>query len=337
VTSVAGMQCVERGLITLDEDVRPIVPELGKQKVLLGFEGDDNNAEIDFQAIAQGGNTVDLEKIKPKGAPIFEAVKDKITLRQLMSHSAGLAYDSGHPLLVKWSAQQGRTKNMFTGSIEGATHPLTYQPGESWSYSPGLDWVGHIVEKLTKTKLDTYFQENIWKPLNAHSTTFHPTKHFGSKGMPPLFEPAQRVDNDKLADTPAKSPWPLDPVDGIGGAGLYSTADDYIKLLSCLLRGGAPLLKASSVDELFRPCLSPAADAAFRAYVETGRARIFRASSDDVSELMAIGHTCVGQVNLEDVPGRRKKGTVAWGGLPNLSWWIDRESGVAAVSLRIPY
>jgi CubicO group peptidase (beta-lactamase class C family) len=174
-------------------------------------------------------------------------------------------------------------------------------------------------------------QQNIWKPLNATNMTFRPTKHF-SNGTPPFHEPATRVGNS-LGPDPAVPLWPIDPKDAIGGAGLFGTANDYIKLLTCLLQGGSPILKTSSVEEMFRPQFGEANIAAFRAWVlMAGGGRIFRQSGDEETkdELMPLGISLAGQVNMEDVQGRRKKGTVAWGGLPNLTWWVDREGGVAA-------
>ncbi|OAL35779.1 hypothetical protein AYO20_04929 [Fonsecaea nubica] len=350
VTSVAVMQIVEKGLIGLDDDVREVLPVLKDLKVLLGFEGEDSAQELDPAAFSRGGAGPDLDKLKPKGNPIFEDVKGKITLRQLLSHTSGFCYDVSSPLLVKWSASVGRTDNMFSGTIEGALHPLLYQPGESWMYSDGLDWAGRVVEVLTKQDLNTYVQENIWGPLSAKSTTFYPTKHFQPNPMPPLHETAQRsnpAESPKALDSkPAKSLWPVAPRDAIGGAGLYSTANDYIRLLTALLQDGGGLLKKESVDEMFRPQIGPGSTEAFHASVRgTGRDRLWKSSpanaaasaataavttSQGEQSAIPAGHSLAGAVNLEDVPGRRHAGTVNWGGLPNLFWWVDRKGGVAA-------
>ena len=189
------------------------------------------------------------------------------------------------------------------------------------------------VEALTNMDLDTYMEKNIWAPLQAQNMTFQPTKRFSPKPMPPLHETALRTGNSSLASKPSTSPWPLSAKDAIGGAGIYGTANDYTKLLSSLLQGGSPLLKKESVDEMFRPQIGVESDEAFRANQLAGTGhRLFRQSGDEATkdELMPLGHSLAGLVNLEDVQGRRKKGTVAWGGLPNLGWWVDRESGVAA-------
>ncbi|KIW28227.1 hypothetical protein, variant [Cladophialophora immunda] len=343
------MQIVEKGLIGLDDDVREVLPVLKDLKVLLGFEGDDQADEPDLQAISRGGAGADPDKMKPTGKPIYEDVKGKITLRQLMSHTSGFCYDLSSPLLMRWSAATGRTDNMFSGKIEGSLHPLLYQPGESWMYSDGLDWAGQVVEALTKQNLDAYMQENIWGPLAAKSTTFYPTKHFHPNPMPALHETAQRTnpaESPKALDSkPATSLWPTTARDAIGGAGLYSTANDYIRLLACLLQDGGPLLKKESVDEMFRPQIGAGSTEAFHGAVRSsGRDRLWKspasaaataataaATAGTAQEQGAIpaGHSLAGAVNLEDVPGRRHRGTVNWGGLPNLFWWVDRKGGVA--------
>lgn len=221
---------------------------------------------------------------------------------------------------------------MFSGKIEGSIHPLVYQPGTSWAYGPGLDLAGRVVEILTGKDLDAYEQENIWGPLGAKHTSFRPVKHFAPNAPPPVQETAYRSENGLVK---GESLWKFEPRDAIGGGGLYSTPNDYIRLLSALLRGGAPLLKKESVDILFSPQLGPGSVQGLRKFivgdsVETSFSRLWAPSDEEYANVPEIQYSLVGSLNTEDVPGRRKKGTVNWGGLPNLSWWIDRESGIAA-------
>jgi len=221
---------------------------------------------------------------------------------------------------------------MFSGKIEGSIHPLVYQPGTSWAYGPGLDWAGRVVEIITGKDLDDYEQENIWGPLGAKNTSFRPVKHFSPNVPPPMQETAYGGENGLVK---GESVWTLEPRDAIGGAGIYSTPNDYSKLLAALLRGGAPLLKKESVDILFSPQLGPGSVAGLREFiigdsVETSFSRQYSQSDEDYDKIPEIQHSLVGTLNTEDVPGRRKKGSVNWGGLPNLTWWIDRESGIAA-------
>jgi CubicO group peptidase (beta-lactamase class C family) len=180
-------------------------------------------------------------------------------------------------------------------------------------------------------------QKNIWGPLSAQSTTFFPVKHFSPEPMPPLQGTGYRHTDAQAPYNlvPGPSIWKPEPQDAMGGAGLYSTANDYSKLLSCLVSGGSPLLSKQSIAELLRQQeLAPEAVQQLRGFLTfppTSMAPIWqRPGSDDSGELMAMGHSLVGPVNLEDVPGRRKTGTVCWCGIPNLAWWIDPKSGIAA-------
>ncbi|TPX09756.1 uncharacterized protein E0L32_009095 [Thyridium curvatum] len=317
VTSVAAMQIVERGLIGLDDDVRETLPQLKELKVITGFE--DPSTE-NFS-----------------GRPILEDVKGPLTLRHLLTHTSGFAYDQRHPLLVKYSTWANRRDHMFSGTIEGSFHPLIFQPGASWRYGPGLDWAGHVIAKLTGMNFDQYEQQNIWEPLGAKNTTFFPAK----RGLTPddIHESAHRDpnkgDNPQNLE-PGQSPWKFDPRDALGGAGLFSTANDYSKLLAALLSGGGPLLSTKSVDELFRPQIGAESMAALREILVVGtgpdesQSFLWRQSPQQWKDVMEVGHCLCGVVNSEDVEGRRRQNTVSWDGLPNLFWFIDCESGVAA-------
>ncbi|CAH0052207.1 unnamed protein product [Clonostachys solani] len=320
-TSVAAMQLVERGLIGLDDDVRNVIPQLQNLKVIIGFEG-------------EGDQSPKINTETHQGGPILEDVKGPITLRQLLTHSSGFCYDLRHPLLVKYSEWAGRQENMFSGTIEGLYHPPVFQPGTSWEYGPGLDWVGQVIEKLTGMNYSEYQQINIWEPLGAKDTTFYPAKCGVTEGD--IHELAFRAEGERSQNLKAgPSPWKFECRDALGGAGLFSTANDYSKLLSALLAGGGPLLSEASIVELFSPQLGVSSMAALREFVvgegpEGGKAWLYTQSPEEWKDVMEIRHCLCGLLNSKDVAGRRRKNTVNWDGLPNLVWFIDRESGVAA-------
>ncbi|KAJ5097311.1 hypothetical protein N7456_008032 [Penicillium angulare] len=335
-TAVAVMQVVENGLIGLDDDVRNFVPKLKDLKVLIGWEGDEEGGLEPNMGVFNQGDYPELHKqSKPKGSPIMEEIKGKITLRHLLTNSSGFCYDLTSPLVTKWSAWVSRKENMFSGKI-GFPHPLIYQPGTSWQYGCGIDWAGQVVEAVTSLSLEAYMQKNIWQPLGCANTTFLPVEHF--QAIPPLHETAEYDPSKPLSRV--NSIWSTDKQDAIGGAGLYSTANDYSRLLAALLHGGNPILMQKSVDELFSPQL--ASDSlslvALRQFMlqggEGSLSNIWRspqpATSDKSEMSIDINHTLGGTVVLSDIPGRRRSGTLNFAGLPNLFWWIDRETGVAA-------
>ncbi|CEL10244.1 hypothetical protein ASPCAL13366 [Aspergillus calidoustus] len=306
VTAVATVQLVERGILALDEDVRDKVQELRDVQVLRGMKRDSSGAP----------------------QPEFQAVRGKLTLRNMLSHAAGFGYDSSSPLLQEWSKSQGRTAHTFSGSMDGFRHPLIYQPGMSWEYGAGLEWAGQLIEQATGSTLEEYMQANIWSKLGATSTTFHP--ELRSDTLPPRMQMGERVSvgqgNKSVKPGRIILGYPLK--DDIGGIGLFSTPMDFIKLLSALLQRGGPLLSSEGVDLLFAAQLSDESRVAMPHALGNQMRRVLGITS--VEDAEKADHCLGGAVVLKDIPGRRRRGTVSWGGLPNLHWWVDRETGIAA-------
>ncbi|BCS17870.1 serine hydrolase domain-containing protein [Aspergillus puulaauensis] len=324
VTAIAAMQLVEKGVLDLDDDVKEKVEELRSVKVLRAMKTDSSSG---------------------KDHPVLDPVEGKITLRQLLCHTSGFVYDSSSPLLQKWSKSQGRSAYTFSGSMDGYTHPLLFQPGTSWGYGAGLDWAGQLIERVTGSPLSKYMQENIFSKLATSSTTFHhpsdnrvatPT----NSTQPPLLEMAYRApaSNTNKSTTTTPEP-PLTPApiilqyplkQDLGGIGLFSTPADFTSLLSSLLRGGDSLFRQGkeSVNLLFAPQLGPQSESAQALPKGLGRQmrRILGASSTDTG---TVDHALAGTVTTRDIPGRRRAGSVSWSGLPNLHWWIDRDTGIA--------
>lgn len=208
--------------------------------------------------------------------------------------------------------------------------PLLYEPGTSWLYSVGIDWAGQMVERVTNQSLNSYMTENIWKPLDMDSTTFH-------LGERPDLK-SRRADMSMRSASGSVSPSPTryfsdSATDAYGGGGVYSCAADYIKILISLLKDDGTLLKQSSIDQLFSPCLPPGPTKAFREN-RTAAYQGYRASKIGPEKEMVVqpeemNHALGGQVVEKDSPGGRKAGSMSWGGLPNLMWFVDRESGIA--------
>ncbi|KAF2008714.1 beta-lactamase class C and other penicillin binding protein [Aaosphaeria arxii CBS 175.79] len=332
-TSVAVMQVVEKGLIGLDDDVRDVLPQLKDLKVLIGFEGEGSIAET-LATSGDEGPYSSKPVEKPKGPPIFEKIMGKLTLRHLITHTSGFCYDLADPLLIKYSAWTERKDNMFSGTMQGNLHPLIFQPGSSWKYGPGLDWAGTIVAKLTGLDFNEYQQKHIWGPLGAKNTTFFPNREGLEKED--LHETGIRAEGEGTQGLkPGDCLWRLNSRDALGGAGLFSTPNDYKKLLSALISEGGPLLSKASVDEMFRPQIGPESTLGARAFLkgtnlDNTQSNLYTDRYDEWENFQEIGHCLCGIVTTEDVFGRRKKGSINWSGLPNLIWWIDRESGVAA-------
>lgn len=159
---------------------------------------------------------------------------------------------------------------------------------------------------------------NIWSPLGMKSTTFHPERRRAT--LPPQLDMGLRstaADGRKTV-VPGHiiMKYPLE--DDIGGIGLFSTAKDFVKLLTALLGGGNPVLTRSSVDLLFEPQLDASSRAAMPKGLGVQSRRVLGFSSANDSE--QADHCLAGTITLKDIPGRRRKGSVNWSGLPNLHW-----------------
>lgn len=161
-------------------------------------------------------------------------------------------------------------------------------------------------------------QENIWSKLGATSTTFHPERRRDT--LPAALEMGYRVSIGHGSKSVKQGPITLhQPAkDSLGGIGLFSTTTDYVKLLAALLKGGAPILSRKGLDILFQPHLSEASRLAMPKSLGLQMSRILGINSvDDAGQ---ADHCLAGTINLKDIPGRRKAGTVNWSGLPNLHW-----------------
>ncbi|KAH7323954.1 beta-lactamase/transpeptidase-like protein [Rhexocercosporidium sp. MPI-PUGE-AT-0058] len=316
LTTVAAMQCVERGLLKLDEDVTGILPELKGLKILTGFEEDGN-----------GNDT-----------PVLVENTKAITLRHLLTHSSGLTYDFFNPVMARYRKWQKKTPDLYIQNDlkEAFFYPLLFAPGESWEYGVGIDWAGWMVERVTNTSLESYLQCNIWGPLGVKNFSFFPrtkpdlmarmTDMSDREGGANMFGTAANP-NGKMVHHEGKELWNSNAETCSGGAGGYGAPLDYHKLLHSILTGDGKLLKMATVEEMFKPQLTDASRAALMEMLKL----------PEVNQTFGgapLGTKCDwglgGMMLLEDV-AERKKGTVFWGGYPNLMWFIDPVGGMAGI------
>jgi CubicO group peptidase (beta-lactamase class C family) len=298
LASVCALQCVERGEITLDEDVARIVPELAHPKV------------VSLDAAEKDGF-----KLTPADKPI--------TLRMLLTHSSGLPYEWGAPELIAWRKVQPPVPAERKGkTVETYGLPLMFQPGEGWVYGGGLDWAGEIVARLHGTTLGGYMQEHIFGPLGMDGTTFELDKRPDLKAR--VVRAGQRGKDGKLGAM-AGDIFPGTVADHSGGGGLWSCVPDYIKVLGDLIKDEPTLLKRETVvDMLAKPQFG---DGGALRMLAAGRA--ITAANAAPSE-SGVNYGLGGMALVKDSP-QLPAGTLTWGGLPNLKWFIHPQLGVAAM------
>ena len=213
VTGVAMMMLYEEGKWRLNDPVSRHVPELAGLQVYAG-EDDDGSMRL-----------VDADH--------------EMTMRELMTHTAGLGYvlDPGHPVnrlfLEKRVLNPLEPLSAMIGKL--ATVPLLAQPGTRWIYSAAVDVQGYLVEKLSGRPFAEFLDERIFEPLGMVDTGFH---------VPPsevrrvALRHAAGEDGALVLDSRG-DPFTSPPAGPSGGGGLYGTADDYLRFAQMLLDGGA--------------------------------------------------------------------------------------------------
>lgn len=223
LTTIAVLQCVEDGLIGLDDAVDGILPELQEPQIITP---------------------------KPDGSFKLTRAKSKITLRHLVTHTSGLSYDAMHPVLIAWRESRGEGPQVMSGKLpEAYSLPLLFEPGSGWVYGAGLDWAGMLVERLHRTKLAAYMQKRLFNPLDLDRSTFRPATR--PDVMASLAQMWRRSDTGELV--PISSPYPLNARNDSGGMGLVTSTSDFVAILQDLLKEKPVLLKKESVEEMFLP------------------------------------------------------------------------------------
>ena len=304
ITAIACLQLVENGVLSLDGPVDAVLDEFKTCSIITGFDTASNTATT-------------------------EAAPRCPTLRELLTHSSGCGYTAMDPLLTQWWASLGRTPDVVNNNITYShSGPLLFAPGTAWMYGCGHDWAGQMVARASGLSLEEYLRRHVFEPLGMHSTTFHPTRHpeiMARMTSKPMRNAATgRLEPDVSGMYPI-----IDPEDDFGGAGLYSSAADYVRVLGSLLRDDGALLSPAMRSELFRPCLSRDAErrlhevlqGPFWPFLAPGYCAAGDAAGGDgggVRYNYAPGGNVI--VNDAGLPGVADRGTLYWAGFPNSNW-----------------
>ncbi|CAE7009272.1 hypothetical protein P3342_002988 [Pyrenophora teres f. teres] len=310
MTAICAMQLVERGQLRLDDPVYDIIPELRSRTIITGL----TDAQV----------------------PIEQPHKQPITLRNLLSHSSGLTYDHiPHPKIMAWLKHHNTTPSLSGKLLERFMHPLVFEPGEGWTYGPGIDYVGLMVERVTEVPLEAYMKKNLWEPLGIRDMTFFLSSRPDMKAR--LADMSLRSEDGKVVYTEERMPY-LDGKgnemeDCMGGHGVLSTPEEYIKVLKAVLTcgdGGEQdvILKKESIEEFLKPQLSEASKKEINSLFKNDLVNnAMSATPQAASKSWSLG----GLLLLSDSPDGKKAGTMTWGGYPNLTWFVDRTKGLTGL------
>ncbi len=249
------------------------------------------------------------------GTPRYSTERHDPTLRQLMSHSSGFAYSIWNEMLFAISDPADDDPRSFVNE------PLVFEPGAGWHYGTGLEWSAEIVMTVTGTDLATRFRESIFGPLGMNDTGYTLSAE--------QFE--RLVTTHGIGPDGTRTEMPLRPNETPayfgGGYGLYSTAADYVRFMQMFLQEGAGILDPESVAAM-------GANQIGEAEVVEMPSQIAASSTDFDVHPGIVDRFGLGLlVNMEDIPGRRRAGSLMWAGMSNTHFWIDRTSGLCGVFL----
>lgn len=298
ITSVAAMQLVEQGRLTLDAPLGDLMPDLASPRVLEGFDAE--------------------------GAPRLRPARRPITLRHLLTHTAGFVYDIWNADMGRYMAYAGLPGIIECRNATLAT-PLVFDPGDRWDYGTNIDWVGKTVENVSGQSLEDYFRDHIFAPLGMTSTGFVIKSEWRSRLA------AMHVRNADGSLSTIEFEIPQQPEFFMGGGGLYSTAPDYLAFLQMLLRGGrfndAQILRPETVAEMGKNHIGD---------LKVGMLKTEIPSNSNDAEFFpgmlkkwGLGY----MITMEEAPTARSAGSVAWAGLGNTYFWIDPTKRLAGVIL----
>jgi CubicO group peptidase (beta-lactamase class C family) len=297
ITTAAGMQLVEQGKLSLDEPIGKLLPDLANPQVLEGFDA--------------------------SGEPKLRPAKGQITLRQLMTHTAGFAYDMWNGNMVKYLEKTG-TPGIITCQNAALKTPICSDPGTRWEYGTNIDFVGKAVEAVSGKKLDAYLRDNLFAPLGMNDTGFRISDSM----------------RQRLVGMHARAPEGLGPIPfemeqspefHMGGGGLYGTAADYIKFTQMILNkgkaNGSQLLKPETVALMGQNNIGA---------IEVGKmptALPVYTNDVDLFPGMVKKWGLSFLINTAKSPEGRSPNSLFWAGLANTYFWIDPARNVSGVIL----
>jgi CubicO group peptidase (beta-lactamase class C family) len=298
VTSAGAMQLVEQGKLALDVPIGSVLPDLASPMVLEGFDA--------------------------QGEPQLRPAKRPITLRQLMTHTAGFCYDMWNGDFGTYMEKTG-TPGIITCKNDALKTPIMTDPGTRWEYGTNIDFVGKAIEAAAGVRLDAYLRDNLLSPLGMSDTAFKISDDMRQR----LVGMHARGPDGAIAPLPFELE--QDPEFHMGGGGLYSTAGDYMKFCQMILnegRGnGNQVLKPETVKTMAQNHIGDLVVTKM-----TSAAPIYTNDVDlypDIVKKWGLSFL----INTAQTPEGRSPGSLAWAGLANTYFWIDPQRDVAGVIL----
>jgi methyl acetate hydrolase len=298
ITAAAAMQLVEQGKLSLDAPIGKVLPDLAAPQVLEGFDAN--------------------------GEPRLRPAQKEITLRHLMTHTAGYCYNMWNGDMATYLEKAG-IPPITSCKNDALKTPIATDPGTRWEYGTNIDFVGKAVEAVSGKRLDAYLRDHILAPLGMNDTGFKLTDSMRKR----LVGMHGRGPDGSLAPLPFELE--QDPEFHMGGGGLYGTAGDYIKFTQMILnkgRGnGNQLLKPETVATMGQNHIGDLV------VTKMTSAALIYTNDVDLYPGMVKKWGLSFLINTAKTPEGRSSGSLAWAGLANTYFWIDPARDVAGVIL----
>ncbi len=298
ITAAGAMQLVEEGKLSLDAPIGQVLPDLASPQVLEGFD--------------------------EKGEPKLRPANKPITLRHLMTHTAGFCYNLWNGDMVRYLEKTG-LPGITTCKNDALKTPLSSDPGTRWEYGVNIDFIGKAVEAASGKRLDAYLRDHLFTPLGMNDTGFRITDSQRKR----LVGMHARGPDGSLVPIPFELE--QDPEFHMGGGGLYSVAGDYIKFTQMILnkgRGaGNQVLKPETVALMGQNHMG-----------ELNMTKMVSALPEltndvdlypDIVKKWGLSFL----INTAKTPEGRSAGSLAWAGLANTYYWIDPSRDITGVIL----
>ena len=301
ITSIAVLKLWEKGKIYLDDPIEKYIPEFKGVEIFESFNEKDSSYTS-------------------------KQTTKKITVRQLLTHTSGIGYDfiDGNPSIkaIYHKKKQSFMKNgvmcfcdedvTIEEAIENlADVPLHHEPGEKFTYGMGLDVLGYMVEIVSGKKLNEFFREEIFEPLEMNDTYFYLPTEKEDRLVPVLTKNENEwviFEDDRFNENY--------PIEGerkffAGGCGLSSTVEDYYKFLSVFINNGnykgKSFISKQTNDLIFQNQLP-----------------------EDFGFGVGLAFGVVLDKDLKN-GGTGTAGTISWGGYWNTSYFADPNDKVIGV------
>lgn len=297
LTGAAAMQMVERGKLDLDAPASRWIPSLGQVPVLEGFDAG--------------------------GQPRLRPAKRPITLRHLLTHTAGFSYEIWSHDILQYQQVKG-LPGITTCENAALQTPLLFDPGERWDYGINIDWAGKMVEAASGQKIGAFLRENLFAPLGMESTAFKLTT-----------EMRQRLAKIHQREGAQLQPLmeleiPQEPEFEMGGGGLYGTVGDYLRFVRMMLNEG----RADDGKQVLEP-----ETVALMSRNNMGATRVRHLKtaipmlSNDAEFFPGVPKSwgLSFQINEAPAPTGMPAGSLMWAGLANCYYWIDQKNGIGGV------